>query len=546
MKKGFTLIEIIICLVLLTMIGAASIYFIGIKKDNNTSTVTEIEKELYKISDIYYTNNKDKNNFKYYENDDDFIVTCMSLGTLVDEGLVSDDSPLLTIYNKDDIFKYVINTEGSVTVEPVVDSSDKTCEHIIMETGSFVEIVDEDPDTNQYEVNFRDGDNKEWNANYDYSFLNGDSSDYKGNISFDMKLKQLISVENINPLYITIILDRSGSMDSYSRMTNALKGINNLITTLKGMDNKIKNNIKLGAISFESSATTHTSNFKNLSSVTNYSSLNIPSSTGNMTNCYKALDHATTLFSKVTDSKAVKIAIFLADGMCNEPSWSDGPTYAKNSATTLKNKGVQIFTIGYDLDNSYKDTMKNIASTSKYCDLENYTTDTVCYFDSDPRVISSTFETLAISSVEASIDNPYNKVAFSIKLSDYFEFSNASFDGITKYKTGYNYKDSLDLTNNTLTRTVNITDLSAVDTLDISDFNYNVNFLKDKYRDKNGTLEVGDSSNVTLDILSSLKIVMSGSGTPTTIELCSDDTKSCYSEDLPKVNIDLSNNSVIN
>ena len=378
------------------------------------------------------------------------------------------------------------------------------------------------------------------------SFLEGEDSDYQGNISFDMKLKQLISVEKINPLYITIILDRSGSMDSSSRMTNALKGINNLITTLKGMDSKIKDNIKLGAISFESTAQTHTTSFESLSNVSNYSSLNIPSSTGNMTNCYAALDQATTLFSKVTDSKAVKIAIFLADGMCNEPSWSNGATYAKNSATILKNSGVQIFTIGYDLASSYKDTMKNIASTSKYCDLENYTTDTVCYFDSDPRVISSTFETLAISSVEASIDNPYNKVEFSIKLSDYFEFSNSSFDETTKYKTGYNYKDSLDLTNNTLTRTVNITDLNSVDTLDITDFNYKVNFLKDKYRDLNSSLEVGDSSNVTLSILSSLKIVMSGSGTPTTIELCSDSSRSCYSEDLPKVTIDLSNNSVIN
>ena len=54
MKKGFTLIEIIICLILLTMIGAASIYFIGIKKDDNTITSSDIENELYQISDIYY------------------------------------------------------------------------------------------------------------------------------------------------------------------------------------------------------------------------------------------------------------------------------------------------------------------------------------------------------------------------------------------------------------------------------------------------------------------------------------------------------------
>lgn len=542
MKKGFTLIEIIICLVLLTMIGAASIYFIGIKKDDNIIDSGEVEKELYEVSDIYYTNKKNSTNFKYYENDYNYIVTCMRLDTLVNEGLVSEDSPLLTAYDNDDIFKYIIDTFGNVSVEPIVDPSDKTCEYIIMETDGFVEIPDDDPDDNKYPINFRDADNKEWNANYDYSFLNGDISDYKGNISFDMKLKQLISVENISPLYITIILDTSGSMSSSNKKTKALEGINNLITTLKGMDTKVKNNIKLGAVSFSSSATLHTSTFKKLSSVTNYSSLSIPNRASGGTDCTDGLKKAKKLFDTITDPKAVKIAIFLADGACNNS------TTAKNKATELKNAGIQIYTIGYSIGSSStaKNTMQNVASTSKFCDLESNTTDTVCYFDSDPTVIGSTFETLAITSVESSINNPYNKVEFSIQLAPYFEFVNADLDDSVKYETGYNYRDSFDVDNNTLKRTVNITDLNSFDILKISDFNYNVNFLKDVYRDLNSDLDVGDRSNEPLDILSSLKIVLSGSGTPTPIELCSDNKKSCYSEDLPKVNINLSNNSVIN
>lgn len=524
MKKGFSLVELIISIILITAISVASL-FIYLKNKEDNETVTAM-KELEEITNIFYSDNFSNGDYKYYKNDEGSTVSCMKLETLVNEGLVDSDSPLLKTYGLDNIFKYIVNSEGFVSIEPVIDATDKTCEYISMEEGTFNPV---NVPNNDYSIPSDKG--KAWDVNYGYSVdkVEGETNQFKGDITFEMNLKQVISVENINPLYIVVIMDRSGSM-SGTPYTNAKNAVTSMITAFKGMDAKVKNKIKIGSVYYGSSATQGAS-FKSLSSLSTYSDLGFPTSASGGTDCAAGLTKAKTLFDSVSVSGAVKIGIFLSDGECNSTS------SAKTKATTLKNSDVQMFTIAYGtwVD---KTTLKAMASSSKSCDTENHETETKCFFESDTSKISSTFKDLAISSVDASIDNPYNKVTFSIKLPTYFEFV-GPINTSKVYKSGYNYQDQLLSNENTLKRTVTITNTSSVSVLDITDFDYKIKFLADKYKEeKSDELVVGTSEEKPLDVIEKLLIEMTGTGVS---------SKSIPIEDnLPKITINLSNNSVVN
>lgn len=539
MKKGFSLVELIISIILITAISVASL-FIYLKNKEDNEVITAM-KELEEITNIFYSDNFSNGDYKYYKNDEDSTVSCIKLETLVNEGLIDSDSPLLKTYGLDNIFKYIVNGEGFVSIEPVIDANDKTCEYISMEEEGLEEIIDDDENVDKYSIEFKDEENKKWKATYDYSFINGTDSDFKGNIVFNMALTQLITKETINPLYIVIVLDSSGSMEG-SRYSNALLGINNLITTLKSSGGEIK----LGAVSFYDNYTKHTTKFVKISDVSNYGSLNIPRyPITEMTNCAAGLNAAATYFNNssdpISDPKAVKIAIFLADGYCNRPS-SDASDKAITAATTLKSDNVKIFSIGYELYSGYKSTMEGISSEDKVCDLDKYETVKECYFDSTTADIGATFSKLAKSSIQASIENPYNKVTFTIELADYFSFLEGSIDTSVHNEEGYRYQDSIDLENNTLTRTITIYDTEKVNALKVTNFDYKVNFLADQYKksmiDAGVDIEVGTSKPKTLDILSSFRILMEGSGIA--------DKDINITNNLPQITVDLSNNSVVN
>ena len=66
-KKGFTLIEIIICLVLLSIIATTFIISLNKNKKNNSITYTSLEKNILNAADVLVNMNKDDNNNNYAE-----------------------------------------------------------------------------------------------------------------------------------------------------------------------------------------------------------------------------------------------------------------------------------------------------------------------------------------------------------------------------------------------------------------------------------------------------------------------------------------------
>ncbi len=91
-KKGFTLIEIIICLVLLSIIATTFIISLNKNKKNNSITYTSLEKNILNAADVLVNMNKDDNNNNYAEQ--------LNLGAqgveikltkLINEGLLDDN-----------------------------------------------------------------------------------------------------------------------------------------------------------------------------------------------------------------------------------------------------------------------------------------------------------------------------------------------------------------------------------------------------------------------------------------------------------------------
>lgn len=112
-KNGFTLVEIIVCLVLIVLIGTISIVVINKnEKVINTSEIPNIVKDSISV---YTDNNKEDLEFKEYCNEGDkFDCSYITYGELVDNGLIKNDD---ANYNKDDCFRISKSEQGMKIIE---------------------------------------------------------------------------------------------------------------------------------------------------------------------------------------------------------------------------------------------------------------------------------------------------------------------------------------------------------------------------------------------------------------------------------------------
>ena len=527
MKKGFTLVELIISISLILIVGVIGISFY-LKKDNSK----EENKEKEKVKDslnVFYQNNISNPEYKSYKSKTGETYSCIRFETLLNDGLVNKDD--FKNYNNDDIFIYTIDNEGISTFEKWNDEENpNACSYYLVKQDSSTLV--EKPESN---IGFKDKSNHDWNAEYSYKVEATDEENgFSGNIGFNMDLVQQIDEITVHPLYVAVLLDNSGSM-SGNGIRNATNAVTSMISYFKA--SSISSKIKMAAIAFGSYSSV-TKTFTDVNTLSSYTDLGLSDSASGGTNCSDALIDARNIFNNVTDSGAVKVAVFLTDGDCSSVSSTN------SNATLLKdNSGVQLFSIGYGsyVNPSY---LRSLASIHKSCNTTctgASCDDVPCYFAASTSNVSSVFEQLAHISKKKALYNPYDEIEFKLELSDYFDFdfdSDWSLSDGEIDKEGYHYQDKID--GKTLTRTITITNPDDVTNLDISDFKYNIKFLSDIYQEKESeNIEVGGLKTVTLNLVKSLKIKMSGSDISST-------EVSVGTDDLPKIKVDLSNNSVVN
>ncbi len=195
-KKGFTLIEILVCLVI--MIAIAGIFSINFIKNLNSNKQREYDDLIKKIeasADAYVTLHKSREDYDYkdlhlvMENDDSFAY--ITLEELDDDGLLTKDnltnpmngrtlSGVVKFSNDKGIyeFEYIENPEGLITVvyeRNGAESISRTAKAFICETSDIASCVQ---DTLLPSIERPDGRVFGWSTNPDDT-----SSQYKSHTS---------------------------------------------------------------------------------------------------------------------------------------------------------------------------------------------------------------------------------------------------------------------------------------------------------------------------------------------------------------------------
>ncbi len=217
-KKGFTLIEIIVCLIIL--IAIAGIFSINFVKNLNSNRQREYDELIDKIessADAYVTLHKSADDYDYkdlhlvMENDDSF--TYITLEELDNDGLLSKDkftnpingnalSGVVKFSNKKGIydFEYIENPEGLITVvyeRNGAESISRTAKAFICETNDITSCVQ---DSLLPFIERPDGRVFGWSTNPDDT-----SSPYKGHTSLKTLLTNKDYIVEGNKLHIYAI-----------------------------------------------------------------------------------------------------------------------------------------------------------------------------------------------------------------------------------------------------------------------------------------------------------------------------------------------------
>lgn len=170
------------------------------------------------------------------------------------------------------------------------------------------------------------------------------------------------------PLDIVLVIDRSGSMDNDGRMTSA----KNAAKAFAQQIIQSSSNNRISIVSFSSDATidrTLTNNLSNINSTIN--GLNANGST----NIYDGLVKANEVLAGAR-ADAAKSIVLLSDGIANRPTQNNNPNYpitqAINEATTSKNRGYLVFTVGLFNGLNSQDKQKAVNTLTQIASPGNY------------------------------------------------------------------------------------------------------------------------------------------------------------------------------
>ena len=219
------------------------------------------------------------------------------------------------------------------------------------------------------------------------------SNDNEYQVTLEVKGKDAISTTSTTvPIYTVIVFDRSGSMENYCsggltdirsgkgsgescnfswrtlypRWSNAVAGARSFAKTL----NTRIPNAQIALVTFADSASTNRG-FNNA----NLDGVNFGEPDGG-TNIVAGLDRAKNLLNSVP-SNAKKVVVLIGDGTPEVTGdLDDDINDTINKATTLKNAGIEIFTIGYagmyssettsTLNDDAIYTLKNVATDASH------------------------------------------------------------------------------------------------------------------------------------------------------------------------------------
>lgn len=395
--KGFTLVEMIVCIALLAVIGIS--IGINMKMPKNKVSIESISDDIQ----TYYYLNKDKSSFKYYYTDSNETVTCIKVATLIKEGLVDENN--LGELKKDDIVKVSQDENGLIKEYEIVTNDTSKCDYTTTK-------VDENVENGTIDIN-----NNNDNANISQIVTKDETREnyYNSKLKFNAKL--LLSVEK--PLYVILVLDNSQSMTWNDTNRNAIKAIDNMIPQIFSI-----NNSYIGFMTFNNKSrpyeNTESGNYwyqtnnedtllSNVDNVVYYSTTYFDQAYNNIYDTY--LKDLAKLNKKEV---LYRYVIFLTDAEKDATrKITDG--YPEN----VKNNSDKFITIAYS-SGADAESLKTISSTN--CED---TTNHICSYSSNSSNINTIFQNISTTiQQETSIKS----ATINIELSDYFALDETTID----------------------------------------------------------------------------------------------------------------------
>lgn len=430
MKKGFTLVELIVSISLLTIIGL--VIGINLKKTSKVSNFENLSDDIQ----TYFYLNKNKDTYKYYYSSSDELTSCIKMSTLLDYGIINESD--LTSLTKNDIVKIKQDTDGLIKDYEIVTNNQEECNYLKSNIEGSVK-------NDNVDINNNGSD--EYNITQTITESELKHGVYDSTITFNASLFK----EIVKPVYVLIMLDKSGSMISNDSKKDALKAINSMINNIYDIDNSY-----LGFIPFSynenhlilDNSIWFTKEYKSqvLNNVSNVKY-------GGDNNYYEAYNTAINTY-KITDMKDYFTYVVLLSDAGNN---NDGTTclYSANKnniAAKIKDNTTKFIAVAYKPATS---CLNDIASNN--CGNDN---NEKCFYLSDSSNVASIFNDI---STKIKSDTTLKSVKIEIKISDYFDVDeeNLNKDNIkysidskgNKYltiiydlsnKTGNNYNLNLD------------------------------------------------------------------------------------------------------
>lgn len=397
-QKGYTLIEFLAVILLITIILGIATYSITSYIKNSKEKIKKIEvSALIEAGDIYYKEMQSTNKYKSYTTEDDIKYSCISVKSLIDMGYYKGNISFLNEkLTKENTVIKVKEINKVPSYELITNyTKDKDC--IYYDYTSTLENDTEIKLNNQDENN---------NIQLDTKIIKQSNNNYTLKLKFTADVYEKIEKYTI-PLYVLEVLDTSGSMQG----TKYINAVNASLELSNNLINKFTDSY-IGLINFSTEATLKRTFSHNKLTKSNYSS-----ATGN-TNILHALNLAYEEMNKVKNGEnniePIKYIIFLSDGfpVADYKKDSRCDYYSTNCATALEEYSNKIkqdlntyfVVIGYNMSN---DIYKKIASQDTkgtICPDSDYTNNNIkyCYYNSDSQNINNLFNSIS-NSIEQTV-----------------------------------------------------------------------------------------------------------------------------------------------
>lgn len=459
-KKGFTLIEIIISLVLIVLIGTISI--ISLSYENKDEEEITLEEEI----NFYYSLKENDSGYKYFYSDNDEKISCIKFSSIKSSGILDLDS--MNIYNDNDIFKIVLNEDGVLESYEKIDDTSH-CEYTVI-------VMEEEVNNSNLEITKNENISDEYSITQTTKQSSVDKNIFESTLNFDITLFK----EIYKPVYVLIMLDKSGSMVSNDRSRNALSAISSMVEKIFEIDNSYIGFIDFGYyadnFSYVANGKSNIWVEKNYKSnlLTYINKISYISGVDN--NYYDAYTKAINNYKIKEKSDYFTYVVLLSDAGNNNNGTTCVSSANKNNIVAgIREKVNKFIAVAYSPATT---CLSSIASNN--CPENGGS----CYYLSNSSNVENIFDGITSKIQE---ETKIKNLKIEININDYFDL--ITLDG-----------ENMKYENNVITYEFDLENVSDAESMEYNkSLNYSLKFLSDKFEDV-------DSPNPEIKLFNQIKL----------------------------------------